>query len=242
VRSFHLARRMLEPGGARDLCSAEQLLPMTDVSSPAAVDAAPTAEKKAKGPLRGLYNWVLKLAGSKHAEPWLFGVSFAESSFFPIPPDVMLAPMCFARPERAYRYALVCTIASVLGALLGYAIGYLLFESVGSAIISLFGYAGKEAELRAQYAEAGVWIIFIKGLTPIPFKLVTIVSGAMAFNIPIFIAACVITRGLRFLLVAFLFKTFGPTLAPIIEKRIGMFMLLFVVVLVGGFIVASQLH
>src|ERR671923_177480 len=101
---------------------------MADVSSSATVNTAPAEEKKAKGPLRGLYNWVLKLAASKHAEPWLFGVSFAESSFFPIPPDVMLAPMCFARPERAYRYALVCTIASVLGALLGYAIGYWLFE------------------------------------------------------------------------------------------------------------------
>jgi membrane protein YqaA with SNARE-associated domain len=237
-----MARRMLEPDCSR-ICAAQNgILPMADVSSSVTANAAPETEKKAKGPLRGLYNWVLKLAGSKHAEPWLFGVSFAESSFFPIPPDVMLAPMCFARPERAYRYALVCTIASVLGAMLGYAIGYLLFESVGSAIISLFGYAGKEAELRAQYAEAGVWIIFIKGVTPIPFKLVTIVSGAMAFNIPIFIAACVVTRGIRFFLVAWLFKTFGPQLAPIIEKRIGMFMLLFVVVLVGGFIVASQLH
>lgn len=217
---------------------------MTDATSSAATAAAtPVAESpKAKGPLRALYNWVLKLAGSRHAEPWLFGISFAESSFFPIPPDVMLAPMCFARPDRAYRYALVCTIASVLGALLGYAIGYWLFETVGSAIISVFGYGGREAELRAQYAEAGTWIIFLKGLTPIPFKLVTIVSGAMAFSIPMFIAACVITRGLRFLLVAWLFKTFGPALAPVIEKRIGMFALLFVVVLVGGFILASMLH
>jgi membrane protein YqaA with SNARE-associated domain len=157
---------------------------MTDATSPAAAaNATPAAESpKAKGPLRGLYNWVLKLAGSKHAEPWLFGISFAESSFFPIPPDAMLAPMCFARPERAYRYALVCTIASVLGALLGYAIGYWLFETVGSAIISFFGYGGREEELRAQYADAGAWIIFLKGVTPIPFKLVTIVSGAMAFR------------------------------------------------------------
>jgi membrane protein YqaA with SNARE-associated domain len=217
---------------------------MTDVTSPAAsASATPAAESpKAKGPLRGLYNWVLKLAASRHAEPWLFGISFAESSFFPIPPDVMLAPMCFARPERAYRYALVCTIASVLGALLGYAIGYWLFETVGSAIISVFGYGGKEEELRAQYGEYGAWIIFIKGVTPIPFKLVTIVSGAMAFSIPIFIAACVVTRGIRFFVVAWLFKTFGPTLAPVIEKRIGLFALLFVVVLVGGFIAASMIH
>jgi membrane protein YqaA with SNARE-associated domain len=211
---------------------------MTDAAA-----ATPATESpKAKGPLRGLYNWVLKLAGSKHAEPWLFAISFAESSFFPIPPDVMLAPMCYARPERAYRYALVCTIASVFGALLGYAIGYWLFETLGSAIISFFGYGGREAELRAQYADAGVWIIFLKGLTPIPFKLVTIVSGAMAFSLPIFVAACVITRGLRFVLVAWLFKTFGPTLAPVIEKRIGLFALLFVVVLIGGFVVASMIH
>jgi membrane protein YqaA with SNARE-associated domain len=215
---------------------------MTDATPAASAADAAVDKPKAKGPLRGLYNWVLKLAGSKHAEPWLFGISFAESSFFPIPPDVMLAPMCFARPERAYRYALVCTVASVMGALLGYAIGYWLFESIGSAIISLFGYGGKEEELRAQYAEAGVWIIFLKGVTPIPFKLVTIVSGAMAFSVPVFIAACVVTRGIRFFLVAWLFKTFGPQLAPIIEKRIGLFMLLFVVVLVGGFVVASMLH
>lgn len=218
---------------------------MTEATSTAAAEtAAPHGAPagKAKGLLGGLYNRVVKLAGSKHAGPWLFVISFAESSFFPIPPDVMLAPMAYARPERAYYYALLCTIASVLGALLGYAIGFWLFESLGSQIISFFGYGGKEEQLRAQYAEAGVWIIFIKGLTPIPFKLVTIVSGAMAFSLPIFVAACIATRGLRFFLVAWLFKTFGPQLAPVIEKRIGLVMLLFVVILIGGFVVASQLH
>lgn len=197
---------------------------------------------KAKGPLGAMYNWVMRLAAGKHAEPALYTVSFTESSFFPIPPDVMLAPMCFARPERWMRYATGCTIFSVLGALLGYAIGFFLFEAVGSAIISFFGYGGKEEELRASYAAAGIWIIFIKGLTPIPFKLVTIVSGAMAFNLPLFIAACVITRGIRFFLVAWLFQKFGPTLAPIIEKRVGLFMLLFAVILIGGFFVAAMIH
>ena len=214
---------------------------MTD-ASPSAVAAGPAPRPKAKGPFGGLYNWVVGLAGSKQAEPALFAVSFAESSFFPIPPDVMLAPMCFARPERAWRYAIVCTIASVLGAMLGYAIGYLLFDTVGKSIIGFFGYGGKEAELRASYDQYGVWIIFLKGVTPIPFKLVTIVSGFMKFNLPIFLAACLVTRAVRFFLVAFLFKTFGPQLAPIIEKRVGLFLLLFVVVLVGGFIVASQIH
>jgi len=197
---------------------------------------------QAKGPLGALYNWVMRLAAGKNAEPALYTVSFTESSFFPIPPDVMLAPMCFARPERWVRYATGCTIFSVLGALLGYAIGFFLFEAVGSAIISFFGYGGKEEELRASYAAAGIWIIFIKGLTPIPFKLVTIVSGAMAFNLPLFIAACVVTRGIRFFLVAWLFQKFGPTLAPIIEKRVGLFMLLFAVILVGGFVVAAMIH
>ncbi|MFT3723586.1 MAG: YqaA family protein [Hyphomonadaceae bacterium] len=215
---------------------------MTDASTAAEASAAAPHTPKAKGPLGALYNWVIKLAGGKHAEPALWAVSFAESSFFPIPPDVMLAPMCFARPERSWRYAFGCTIASVFGALLGYAIGYYLWEAVGSQIIGFFGYGGKEEELRASYAAAGVWIIFLKGVTPIPFKLVTIVSGAMAFNLPIFIAACLVTRAIRFFLVAWLFKTFGPTLAPIIEKRIGLFMLLFVVILVGGFVVAAMIH
>lgn len=210
---------------------------MTD----AATAAAPHTPK-AKGPLGALYNWVIKMAGGKHAEPALWTVSFAESSFFPIPPDVMLAPMCFARPDRWARYALGCTLASVAGALLGYAIGFYLFEAVGSAIISFFGYGGKEEELRLSYAAAGVWIIFLKGITPIPFKLVTIISGAMAFNLPIFIAACLVTRAARFFLVGWLFQKFGPTLAPIIEKRIGLFMLLFLVILIGGFAAAALIH
>lgn len=215
---------------------------MTDASSLADPAAAAAHAPKAKGPLGALYNWVIKLAGGKHAEPALWTVSFAESSFFPIPPDVMLAPMCFARPERSWRYAAGCTIASVFGALLGYAIGFFLWEAVGSQIIGFFGYGGKEEELRASYAAAGVWIIFLKGVTPIPFKLVTIVSGAMAFNIWIFLAACLVTRAVRFFLVAWLFKTFGPSLAPVIEKRIGLFMLLFVVILVGGFAAAALIH
>ncbi len=212
---------------------------MTDATTIA--PAAPHTPQ-AKGPLGAMYNWVMRLAAGRHAEPALYTVSFTESSFFPIPPDVMLAPMCFARPERWVRYAVGCTIASVFGALLGYAIGFYLWEAVGSQIIGFFGYGGKEEELRLAYATAGVWIIFLKGVTPIPFKLVTIVSGAMAFNLPIFVAACLVTRGIRFFLVAWLFQKFGPTLAPIIEKRVGLFMLLFLAVLVGGFAVAALLH
>ncbi len=221
---------------------------MSDASSTAAAMAEPASPQTGKahgkggGPLRGLYNYVLKLAGGKHAEPALFAVSFAESSFFPIPPDVMLMPMVLARRERAWRFALVCTLGSVFGAMLGYAIGYLLYDTVGKAIIGFFGYAGKEADLQKAYGEAGVWIIFLKGLTPIPFKLVTIVSGFMKFNIPIFIAACAVTRAARFFLVAWVFRTFGPALAPVIERRIGLFMLAAALVIVAGFIAATMIH
>lgn len=192
--------------------------------------------------LRRAYQKLLELAAGPRAEPALAIVSFAESSFFPLPPDIMLGPMATARPERWARYALVCTIASVVGGLFGYAIGFFLFETIGKWIISLFGYGGKEAELRAFYDHWGVWFIFLKGLTPIPFKLVTIISGAMKFSIPVFIAASIVTRGLRFFAVAFLFKKFGPSLAPVIEKRIGMVTAGLAVVIVGGIAAAAMLH
>jgi membrane protein YqaA with SNARE-associated domain len=219
---------------------------MTDVASLTPADSAtpgqPAHTPKAKGPLGAVYNWMMRLAAGNKAEPALYTISFAESSFFPIPPDVMLAPMCFARPERWVRYALGCTIASVFGAILGYAIGFYLFEAVGTHILSFFGYGDKQAELQAAYASAGVWIILLKGVTPIPFKLVTIVSGAMHFDPLIFIASCLVTRAARFFLVGWLFQKFGPTLAPVIEKRIGLFSLAFVVILIGGFAAATLIH
>lgn len=192
--------------------------------------------------LRDAYRKLLELAAGPRAEPALALVSFAESSFFPLPPDIMLGPMATARPERWARYAAVCTIASVLGGLLGYAIGFFLFETVGQAILGFFGYGGKEEALRMAYAQYGAWVIFLKGLTPIPFKLVTIVSGAMQYSLPIFVVACVVTRGIRFFLVAWLFKKFGPALAPVIEKRIGLVSLVLAVVIIGGILAAAMLH
>lgn len=192
--------------------------------------------------LRGLYRKLLDLAGGPRAEPALAAISFAESSFFPLPPDLMLGPMAVARPERWARYALVCTIASVLGGLLGYAIGYFLFETVGKAIVGFFGYGGKETELRTFYDKWGVWFIFLKGLTPIPYKLVTIISGAMAFSIPVFIAASAITRGIRFFAVAWVFKKYGPAIAPTIEKRIGAVTAGVAVLIVGGLLAARMMH
>ncbi len=133
--------------------------------------------------------------------------------------------MAAADPSKWLRYALTCTVASVLGGLLGYAIGMFLFETIGQAIIGFFGYGGREAELRAFYDKWGAWFIFLKGLTPIPYKLVTIISGAMAFSLPIFVAASILTRGLRFIIVAYIFQRFGPQIAPVLEKRLGLVLL-----------------
>ena len=176
--------------------------------------------------LTGLKSRMMNAARSPNAERALFVVSFAESSFFPLPPDLMLGPMAAAEPKKWVRYAIICTIASVLGGLAGYAIGMFLMDQVGRHILNFFGYSGdREMELRAFYDQYGAWFIFLKGLTPIPYKLVTILSGALHFSIPIFIAASIVTRGLRFGLVAFVFQKFGPQIAPIMEKRMGLVLL-----------------
>jgi membrane protein YqaA with SNARE-associated domain len=193
--------------------------------------------------LQGLKDRTIALARSPHAERALFAVSFAESSFFPIPPDLMLGPMAAAEPSKWARYALLCTIASVLGGIAGYGIGMFLMDSLGEAILRVFGYAGERREaLEAQYAQYGLWVILIKGLTPIPYKLVTIVSGAMHFSFPVFVAASVVTRGGRFFLWAWLWKRFGPALAPVIEKRLGLFLLLAALAIVAGFVAVQFLH
>jgi membrane protein YqaA with SNARE-associated domain len=171
----------------------------------------------------GMKHWMMNAARSANAERALFVVSFAESSFFPLPPDLMLGPMAAVAPQKWLRYALICTLASVLGGLAGYAIGMFLMDSVGRPILNFFGYTGdREAEFRAWYDQFGAWVILIKGLLPIPYKLVTILSGAMQYSLPMFIVLSAITRGARFLLVAWLFQRFGPTIAPIMEKRMGL--------------------
>lgn len=184
--------------------------------------------------LRKLYDWVFSLARHRHATRSLAVVSFAESSFFPIPPDVMLAPMVLARPDRAYFYAMVCTIASVLGGLLGYAIGYFL-EPVGMSILAFLGKADTFETSKALFQQHGAWVILIKGLTPIPFKLITIASGIFQFNLALFIALCVITRAGRFFLVAFVLKRWGPPMLEIVEKRLALFTVLGLAVLIGAF-------
>src|SRR5580698_7945404 len=188
--------------------------------------------------LRRLYDWCIDAAGKRHAA-WILGcVSFAESSFFPVPPDAMLIPMALARPDRAFFFATVCTITSVAGGVLGYFIGAELYAGLGQWLISLYGYGDKVEAFREAYAHYGAWIILLKGLTPIPYKIVTIASGFAGYNFGLFVLLSAITRGARFFAEAFLLYRYGPQARIIIEKRLGLWVTLGVLVLVGGIIAA----
>lgn len=191
--------------------------------------------------LNALYAWTMQQAARPHAGRALAVVSFLESSFFPIPPDVMLIPMCLAQRDRAFRYALICTIASVLGGLLGYAIGYFLIETLGEWIIRAYGYGAKLEAFQQAYQEWGVWIILIKGLTPIPYKLVTIASGAAHFSLGVFVLASIATRAARFYLIAGLLWRFGAPIRDFIEKRLVLLTWIFFIGLIGGFLVVRFL-
>lgn len=191
--------------------------------------------------LRKLYDWIIAYS-SKPSAPWALAlVAFAESSVFPVPPDVLQVPMTLARPDKAWRYALIATIASVLGGLVGYAIGALLYDSVGKFLIELYGYGQKVDQFRAAYAHYGHWVILLKGLTPIPFKLVTITSGFADYSLFWFIVLSVITRGARFFLLAALLHYFGPSAREFIEKRLGLVTLGFLAILVIGLAAAAYL-
>ncbi len=191
--------------------------------------------------LRRLYDSVLALTASRHAPWWLAVISFAESSVFPIPPDVLLIPMCLARPERAWRLALICTVASVLGGAFGYFIGYALFEVLATPVIRFYHYEAAFERFKATYDEYGLWVILVKGFTPIPYKIVTIASGAAHFDFVVFMLASLATRGARFFLVAGLIRAFGEPVRAFIEKRLTLVTTLAVVGIVGGFLLLKLL-
>jgi membrane protein YqaA with SNARE-associated domain len=191
--------------------------------------------------LRRLYDWCVDAAGKPHAT-WILGcVSFAESSFFPAPPDVMLIPMALARPDRAWLFATVCTLTSVAGGLFGYFIGSELYATAGQWLIQLYGYGDKVEAFREAYAHYGAWIILLKGLTPIPYKIVTITSGFAGFNIGLFIILSLITRGARFYLIAFLLNRYGTQARSIIEKRLGLWAAISAAVIVVGFVIVVRI-
>lgn len=191
--------------------------------------------------LRKLYDWVFDQARKPYAEKTMAAVSFAEASFFPIPPDVMLAPMILSRPDRAYRYAAVCSIASLLGGLFGYAIGVFL-EPVAVRLLEFFGHGMDMSVYQSWFASNGFLVILGKGLTPIPFKLVTIAAGMAHFNLGLFILAVAITRSGRFFLEAWILKTWGPAMLEMVEKRLALWATIGIVVLVGGFLALKLLH
>jgi membrane protein YqaA with SNARE-associated domain len=191
--------------------------------------------------LRRAYEWCIAAAYKPYAL-WLMGaVSFVESSFFPIPPDVMLIPMSLARPQRAWTYATLCTLTSVAGGLLGYAIGALLYDSVGHWLISLYGLGDKVEAFREGYARWGSLIILLKGLTPIPYKLVTITSGFAGYNLGLFVVLSLVARGGRFYLLAFLLSRYGAAAREMIEKRLGFWFTVGAAILIVGIVGALYL-
>ena len=185
---------------------------------------------------RALYDQIIEL--SKHPRaPWALGaVAFAESSLFPIPPDAMLIPMVLAERAKAWFFAAICTLASVLGGIAGYAIGYFLFELIGKPILGFYGFEDAFAQFATKYNDYGAWIVFFAGVTPFPYKVITIASGATQLNFWVFMIASIFARGLRFFVVSGLLYWFGPPIRAFIERRFGLVTAVFLVSLVAGFI------
>ncbi|MBF8269245.1 MAG: DedA family protein [Gammaproteobacteria bacterium] len=206
-------------------------------SSPETLPPAP----KRRGLMQTLYDWMMANAAGRHAWTTLFIVSFAESSFFPIIPDVMLVPMILADRKHAFRLAAWCTLASVLGGMLGYAIGAFLYDSAGKWLISLYGYGDKVNEFRIFYAEWGAWVILVKGVSPIPYKVVTILSGFAAYNFSMFVLLSIITRGARFTLWAILLYIYGEPIREFIEKRLELVLFATFMTIMIGFLLATYL-
>jgi membrane protein YqaA with SNARE-associated domain len=186
--------------------------------------------------LQRTYDWVMALSARPNAIWALAAISFIESSFFPIPPDVLLIPMVLAARTRWLRIAMICTIASVLGGMFGYALGYYLYEGVGKPLLEFYGYADKFTDFQGRYNEWGAWIVFMAGVTPFPYKVITIASGVTQLDLTTFTVASILARGLRFFVVAALLWWIGPPIRTFIEKRLGLVFTVFVVLLVGGFV------
>lgn len=185
--------------------------------------------------LRRLYDWTLSLASGPRAPAALGSVSFIESSFFPIPPDLLLIPMVIAKREKAWWYAFLCSVTSVLGGVFGYFIGAVLFEQIARPILDFYGYMDKFDQFSVIFNEWGWWFVFFAGLTPFPYKVITISAGATGLSMPVFLVASIVSRSLRFFIVAGLLYFFGPVIRDFIEKRLGLVFTVFMVLLLGGF-------
>ena len=191
--------------------------------------------------IRRLYDWTLSLAESRNALWALAIVAFAESSFFPIPPDILMIPMILARPSRAWLIASVALAASVVGGAFGYLIGAILFDTVGQPVLDFYGKADAAEAFNQKFNDWGAWAVLIAGVTPFPYKVITIMSGWTGLSFPVFMGASVIARGLRFFVVAALLWKYGAPIRVFIERRLGLLFTLFVAILLGGFIAVKYL-
>lgn len=190
--------------------------------------------------IRKIYDWTMRLAAHPHALAWLALIACIESIFFPIPPDVMIIPMVLAARERAWKIAAVATAASAVGGIVGYGLGYFLYEEVGRPIIDFYGYAEKYAIFQGWYEEYGAWIVGAGGFTPIPYKVITIASGVVQLNFPTFLIVSILSRGARFFIVSALLWRFGAPIRGFVEARLGLLALLFFIILFLGFIAVGM--
>lgn len=191
--------------------------------------------------LRKLYDWTMAKAAHPHAEWWLAMFSFVEASFFPIPPHPLLGLMCLAEPKKAVRFAAIATIASVIGGMLGYAIGWGLYDTVGTQLLAWLGMTESFPVAACYLREYGAEIIMIKGATPIPFKLLTITAGFIAMPLVPFILASIVSRSVSFMIVGVLFRFFGAPIKRFIDEYLGTATAIFLVLVVGGFVAISML-
>jgi len=194
-----------------------------------------------QGWIRALYDWVFSLARHRHANVALFGISFAESSFFPIPPDMLLIPMVLAKRQKWIFYASICTIASILGAFVGYYIGAVLFETIGKPILAFYGKQDAFGQISDWYNTYGGWGVLFAAVTPFPYKVITIFSGATGLDLAVFTLVSIVGRGLRFFVVSGLLYRFGEPIRLFIEKRLGLMFAIAIVLMVGGFVAAKYL-
>ncbi len=197
--------------------------------------------QRALNSMKRLYDWMMKMAAHGKAKTALFWVAFIESSVFPIPPDIMLIPMVLANRAQAWKIAATATIGSVLGGMAGYAIGYFLFDAVAQPLLEFYGYLDKFQTFKGQYNDYGAWIVFIAGVTPFPYKVITIASGATALSLPVFIIASIVARAIRFFVVAGLLYAFGEQIRGFIERWFNLLAIAFTVLLIGGFVALKYL-
>ncbi len=191
--------------------------------------------------LRDLYSWTLAKAEHPQALWVLAAVAFIESSVFPIPPDVLMIPMILARPRRAWLIALVATAASVLGGVLGYGIGYFFYDQIGQPILDALGKGDAMAEFNIRFNDLGFWAVLTAGITPFPYKVITIMSGWTAMPLGTFVATSILARALRFFIVAGLLRVFGASIRDFIERRLGLVFTVFILLLIGGFVLVRYL-